>query len=327
MKLKKEFFILAIILVVLVGYLIFKNRDRTQYQLPDLVKIEKNQISKLELTQSGKDIVLNKKDAAWYLAPHEYPADPEKINPMLAALEGLKITALVSVSKNYLRYDLNQEKKITVKAWAGNTSSREVNIGKSAATFQHTYVKLPNDPNVYHARDNFRSKFDQTVDTLRDKLVLSVNAGDLLEIRIIEKGQTTVIHKLKSEPEKSDSKAKKPKAQWETKTGQAIDSVKLEEFLAFFSRLYCDKYIDQKQKSDFQDPVYQLNFIEKKEHSLSFFDKTDPKAGNHPGISSANPYPFLLATSQVDRIKEAAREMLQKPELSKSKEKSTDAAE
>ncbi|MEE8541433.1 MAG: DUF4340 domain-containing protein, partial [Desulfobacterales bacterium] len=292
MKLKKEFFILVIIIVALVGYLIFKNRDRVQYQLPDLAKIEQNQISKLELTQSGKDIVLNKKDNAWYIAPHEYPADPEKINPMLAALEELKVTALVSESKNYLRYDLSPEKKITVKAWAGSTPSREVNIGKSAATFQHTYVTLPNDPNVYHARGNFRSKFDQSVDTLRDKLVLSVNVGDLHEIRIIEKGQTTVIRKRKSEPEKSDSKDKKSKAQWETKTGQTIDSGKLEAFLAFFSRLYGDKYIDQKQKSDFQDPVYQINFIEKKEHSLSFFDKIDPKAGNYPGISSANPYPF-----------------------------------
>ena len=335
MKLKKEFFILAIIIVALAGYLIFKNRDRIQYQLPDLAKIEQNQISKLELNQSGKDIVLNKKDNAWYIAPHEYPADTEKINPMLAALEGLKVTALVSESKNYLRYDLSPEKKIAVKAWAGNTTRREVNIGKSAATFQHTYVKLPNDPNVYHARGNFRSKFDQSVDTLRDKLVLSVNTGDLHEIRIMAKGQTTVIRKRKSESEKSDSKDKanttaaspKPNAQWETKIGQAIDSDKLEAFLAFFSRLYCDKYIDQKQKSDFQNPVYQLNLIDKKEHSLSFFEKIDPKAGNYPGISSANPYPFLLATSQVDRIKEAARDMLPQSETSKSEEKSTDAAE
>ncbi len=327
MKLKKEFFILAIIIVALAGYLFFKNRDRTQYQLPDLAKIEKNQISKLELTQSGKDIVLNKKDNAWYIAPHDYPADSEKITPMLAALEGLKVTAMVSESKNYLRYDLNPEKKITVKAWAGSTSSREVNIGKSAATFQHTYVTLPNDSNVYHARGNFRSNFDQSVDALRDKLVFSVNVGDLNEIIITEEGQTTFIRKLKSEPEKSDSKDKEPKAQWETKTGQSIDSGKLEAFLALFSRFSCDKYIDQKEKSDFQKPVYQINFIEKKEHSLSFFDKIDPKAGNYPGISSANPYPFLLATSQLDRIKEAAREMLPKSETSKSEEKSTDAAE
>ena len=328
MKLKKEFFILVIIIVVLVGYLIFKNRDHTQYQLPDLAKIEKNQISKLELTQWGKDIVLNKKDNAWYIAPHEYPADSEKINPMLAALEELKVTALVSESKNYLRYDLGPEKKITVKAWASNTPSREVNVGKSAATFQHTFVKLPNDPNVYHARGNFRSKFEQSVDALRDKLVLSVNVGDLHEIRIIEKGQTTVIRKRKSEPEKSDSKDKadttaafpKPKAQWETKSGQSIDSGKLETFMTDFSRLYCDKYIDQKQKSDFQNPAYQINFIGKKEYNLSFFDKIDPKADNYPGISSANPYAFLLSTSQMDRIKEAAREMLPKSETTTSKE-------
>jgi len=201
MKLKKEFFILVIIIVVLAGYLILKNRDHTQYQLPNLAKIEKNKISKLELAQAGKDIVLNKKDNVWYIAPHEYPADSEKINPMLAALEGLKVTALVSESKNYLRYDLSQEKKITVKAWTGQTPSREVAVGKSAATFQHTYVKLPKDSNVYHARGNFRSKFDQSVDSLRDKLVLSVNAGDLHEIRIIAEGQTTVIHKRKPEPE------------------------------------------------------------------------------------------------------------------------------
>ena len=76
MKLKKEFFILAIIIVALAGYLIFKNRDRIQYQLPDLAKIEQNQISKLELTQSDKDIVLNKKDNAWYIAPHEFGLFP-----------------------------------------------------------------------------------------------------------------------------------------------------------------------------------------------------------------------------------------------------------
>ena len=327
MNIKKEYIILIAIIMSLSLYLILRSPDRTRYHLPKLPDVLRFDISKIEISKPDTSIAMNIKDDIWHIAPQGYPANTGKIKNLLDIVEKLPLTALVSESKNYLRYDLSREKKITVKAWAGNTSRREVDIGKSAATFQHTYVTLPNDPNVYHARGNFRSKFDQSVDTLRDKLVLSVNVGDLHEIRIIEKGQTTVIRKRKSEPEKSDSKDKKPKTQWETKTGQAIDSGKLEAFLAFFSRLYGDKYIDQKQKSDFQDPVYQINFIEKKEHNLSFFDKIDPKAGNYPGISSANPYPFLLATSQVDRIKEAAREMLPKSETATSKGTSTDAAE
>ena len=196
-------------------------------------------------------------------------------------------------------------------------------------------MKLPGDPHVYHARGNFRSEFDQTVDTLRDKLVLAVKAGDLHEIRITTEGQTTIIRKRPSEPAKTESKNKagaaapQHKAEWETDTGKTVDADRFAGFLNSFSQLNCDKYIDQKEKKDFQNPHYQLHFIGKKEHHLSLFGKSDPEAENYPGLSSASPYPFLLTSSRVDRIKEDVREMLQlpKPEPANPKEKSTDASQ
>ena len=42
---------------------------------------------------------------------------------MLDVIEELTLTALVSESKNYVRYDLSHDEKITVKAWKGKVNS------------------------------------------------------------------------------------------------------------------------------------------------------------------------------------------------------------
>ena len=60
---------------------------------------------------------------------------------MLSAIENLTLTALVSESKNYNLYDLNEEKRINVKAWQGENLKRDVDLGKTASSFRHTFVK------------------------------------------------------------------------------------------------------------------------------------------------------------------------------------------
>jgi hypothetical protein len=318
MKLKKEYFILTAILAALVLYLALHRSNRTHYQLPELPAVPEKQISKLEITSAGKSIVLNKKDDKWSIEPKGYPADPAKVKSMLNVIEKLKLTALVSESKNYERYDLGNDKKIHVKAWTGKTLGRDFYIGKTAPTFQHTFVELSDDPNVYHAREDFRRKFDQSVNDLRDKTVLSYAQNTIGEITLAHDKKIVSLYRKeipesgagKKETAVKASKEPTTKIVWENTKGRMADPSKVSRLLSFLNRLECEAYIDDSKKEDFKNPIYTVSLKGETEYSLSIFDKKDKKDKNYSAVSSENDYPFTLSESQVDGIKSKIDDLL-----------------
>jgi hypothetical protein len=77
-----------------------RTEDRSLYELPVLPEVSKNEISKIEISKDDTRIVLNKKDETWYMAPRDFPADNELVEAMLAEIETLTLTTLVSESRN-----------------------------------------------------------------------------------------------------------------------------------------------------------------------------------------------------------------------------------
>jgi hypothetical protein len=318
MKLKKEYFILTGILVALVLYIALHRSNRTNYQLPELPAVPEKQISKIEITTAGNSIVLSKKDDVWSIEPKGYPADPEKVKSMLSVIGTLKLTALVSESKNYDRYDLGNEKQIHVKAWQGNTLVRDFDIGKPAPTYQHTFVKLAGDPNVYHAREDFRRKFDQRVSDLRNKIVISYAQDSIEEITLVHDQKTASFHR-KEIPDAAPGKketaaktAKKPETKivWEDEKGRIAAPSKISSLLRFLNHIECEKYIDGSKKEDFKNPIYSVSLKGEKDYSLSIFAQKDKKDNNYAAISSENNYPFFLSAPQVDGIKSKIDDLL-----------------
>jgi len=311
MKLKKEYFILAGVMIALILYLVLHHSNRTHYKLPDITAVSGKQISKLEIDKAGKAVVLNKKDNTWYIGPKAYTADSTKVKNMLNVIEKLTLTALVSESKNYVRYDLANDKKITVKAWDGKTLSREFGIGKAATTHQHTFVRLATDPNVYHARGDFRRKFDRTVDDLRDKTILSYTQKDIREITLTHDKKTMILSQKqvseqgskKNDKQEKTSKEPETKMVWQDAEGNKVDKTKVSRLLSFFNRLECEKYINDAKKADFINPILAVTLKGEKGYSLSVFAKTENDGKNNPAISSENDCPFLLSDSQVNSIK------------------------
>ena len=319
MKIKKEYFILAGVMVALILYLVLHRSNRTHYKLPDITKVSGKKISKLEVGKADKTLVLNKKDNTWYIDPKGYPADSDKVKNMLDVIEKLTLTALVSESKNYVRYDLTGDKKITVKAWHGKTLSREFDIGKAANTYQHTFVRLATDSNVYHARGDFRRKFDQTVDTLRNKTVLSYTQKDIREITLShEKKSITLTQKQVSEQEDKkkdtqDTTSEKPETTivWQDAEGKTVDKEWVNRLLSFLNPLECETYINDAKKDDLKDPIFSLTLKGDKEYWLSVFDKKDNDTKTYPAISSENDYPFMLSESQVESIKSKIEDIME----------------
>lgn len=325
MKRKKEWVLLLVIMVVLVLYLVLRSQNRTQYQLPEIPKIPRSDITKIEISKHDRIITLNKdNNNVWRIHPQGYLVDRAKVDNMLDIIEDLAFDSLVSESKNYYRYDLDEEKRIIVRAWTGDTLRREMAIGKEAASYQHTFVKLPDNPRVFLARQGFKRRFDQRVDDLRDKSVLSFDPTEIQEIHITT-GETTMVLSKNEVPvdetieDNADNEANESsptRAVWQTASGEKKDKTRIEQMLTDLSRLRCDEYIDDRAKDDFKNPIYTVRLKGVKEYTLSIFEKNDSDVNKQPAVSSEKDSPFLLYEWKVENIFKKSDGLFQKPNKS-----------
>ena len=324
MKIKKEFIILVAIIIALSLYLILRNPDRTNYRLPKVPAVAAKDISRIEISREGASIILKKELDIWHITPQRYLADAEKAEDMLDAISKLTLTALVSESKDYGRYDLTPDKKITVKAWTGDTLKRAFEVGKAATSFRHTFVKVDGDHRVYHAQDNFRDKFDQTLGDLRDKAVLSFNKEEIREIGltkgeesiVLSRGELPAATDADQDPEVRSQAPPKTETVWKSADGKKAVESEVSGLLATLSGLRCDTYIDDRKKEDITDPISTIQLKGAKEYTISIYDKTDKDEKKYPAISSENDYPFLLSDWQAEKIMTAPDKIIKKPDES-----------
>lgn len=318
MKPKKEIVILAVVIVAAVAYLALRKTDRTHFDLPQLPSISTAEITKLETVRNGQRAIMEKRDGKWWIQPQGWPADADKIRGMLDIVAGLKLTALISESKSYTRYELDDAHRITVTAWKGDKAVLSFDVGKSAPTYQHTHVRLQGDPNVYHAREDFRGRFDRDVDQLRDLSILAFKAESIQRLAVTADGQIASVERKAGEPEKGDKEkaetAAKAGTEWIRAGGGTVDAESVQGLVNALSRLECMKFLDEGPKADATEPTTTLVLNGEKEYRLDIFAKN--AEGDYPALSSGTPYPFVLSGYQVDEIKEKIDKIL-KPEAEK----------
>jgi hypothetical protein len=311
MKLKKEYVFIALAIVLLAGYLAVRKTDRTEYQLPAIAKVAATDINRIEIARREGTVVLEKKESTWLIQPEAYLADSGKVED----LEKLSLTALVSDSKSYSRYDLEPDKAIRVKAWAGDGLKRDIQIGKPAPTFQHTFVRVGDAIEVYHAQQNLKNAFDQTADKLRDKTVLAFRMEEVTEIAIIREGKQTLIRKIETgqppavpapapaeDAMPADAAVKPAEVQWLTDQGKPADLSKINRLLSTLSRLSCESYLDGKSISDLSNPIAGFIIKGKKDYTLTLYDKTEKDAVNYPASSSETGSVFTLSDRQAEPL-------------------------
>jgi hypothetical protein len=326
MKIKKEYIILVFIIIALSVYLYMRKTDRTLYELPEIPQVNEKELTKLEITKDKTALVLNKKDNKWYIAPAEYLSDANKISDMLNALKNLELTALVSETENYNRYDLDKGQKINVKASQGGSLKLDIDVGKTASSFRHTFVRPSGDKRVFHAQGNLKNAFDVTLDSLRDKSVLALKPADIQQIDVKKDQQSLAFSRtqapveVKAPATESDKTEKNteaappaPKQVWQAATGQPVNESALNQLLNAVADLRCENFIDDRKKEDYTSPLFSLEMKGAQDYSLSIFPKAGENDPNYPAVSSGSKYPFELSTSQVDRIMKEPAALLQIP--------------
>jgi Domain of unknown function (DUF4340) len=320
MKIKKEYIILLILIAALSVYLALRKPDRTHYQLPKVPDMAETDISKIEIDKGAGSIVLNKKGSGWEISPQGYSADTAKVKGLLNVLRDLTLTALVSETKDYNRYDLSADNKIRIRAWASNDLKRDLEVGKAAPTYRHTFVRMAGDDRVYHARGNFRGDIDQSVEDLRDKAVLSFDQGEIREISITKGDASLVLNRKEVSRETKTDQGKaaegggsdKAETVWENAEGKKADQKSVTNILSDLSNLKCEKYMEG-AKEDLKNPIYKIGLKGNKDYQLSIFEKKEKDGKAYPAVSSENGYPFLLSAWRLDKIMKDPEQLLEKP--------------
>jgi hypothetical protein len=315
MKLKKEYLILAAIIAALAVYLTQRSTDRTQYTLPTLPALAAADISQIQLTRGAETVALVLQDGRWRIDPAGYPVDPRLAQEMLDTLSGLTLTALVSESKNYALYELDDGQKVNVKAWQGDQLQRDVDVGKAAPSFRHTFVRLAGDDRVFHGRDNFSFRFRTRIEDLRDKTMLSFNRQDIQEIQITHSGAQLL---LVRPPAPAETPPSGPTATsgWQTGDGRPANNVAVESLLSELFNLQADAFIDDRDKAAFRQPIYAVTLKGLQEHSLELFAPAGGDSPDHPAVSSGSAQPFFLSEDHARRLMKSPEELL-KPEPKK----------
>jgi hypothetical protein len=338
MKLKKEYILLALVVVALVLYLSLRSANHDEEDLPQPAKIESAKINRLVLTDKENPAVeLVKKAEKWFIEPQGYPADEVKVKNMVHAVADLALTALVSESKNYDRYELTPKTRINIQAFGdGGTRLRAFDIGKSAPTLQHTFAVLEGDPRIYHARGQLRSTFDQSVEDLRDKTIFDLDKESIHSLTIQKEGKLLAAGKVTPpKPEAQPSPAPSPAAapesaatasptpgptpaeppapKWQDADGKELDKADVERVLGVLSRLQCDGYLDDASKAKLTQAqaLATLTFkSDKGEYTLSVFAKENEKAEKVPALASTTPYGFVLNEYRLKEIEKTINKLL-----------------
>ena len=332
-KIKKEYLIIGIVIVLMLAYLLLRNPDKMHYTLPQLKVLPQAEITKVEIIKSKETITLTSKDKKWFIAPLSFPADQTKVEKILKVITSMTLTDLRSTEKNYSLFGLGKDDGITVKAYKENQLLREFSVGKAADTYRHTFVKLAGDNNVYAARTSFKSDFDSKMDDLRDKQVMKFDKNEISEFRI-SKGDVSLqlakkVTPVKPAPTKDGKEGEKkaaapapqPEISWVLADGTVAKKSELDNILNQLSNLSCDGYLQGKKKEDLKNPIYTISLKGSKDYEILFYEKVDQNGEKYPAVCSESPYPFLLSTYTANNLMKKPGDLKEEVKADKVPEK------
>jgi len=319
MKITREYAILFTVIIACILYLSLHNADRTHFELPEFGDLDKDTITSIEICKPDNCTTLNRSDDGWLIGDEKYPADENVTRRMLNSINDLKVTSTASASGKYARYNLGDDKIITVKAFAGDTLIREFYLGKVASTRQHSFIRVPDDKNVYYARGHLKPVLVMSLDRMRNREILSFDTTTISQVDVTQGDEKHVFtrkeipateDKPADEGEQESELTPESKLAWFDENGTELVLSKSQKLLNQLSKMNCTEYLYDKTKDDLKDPIQFFRIIsDEKEFTLSVFEKSEQSA-TYPAISSENPYPFTLSKMQVETLEEVVNDVL-----------------
>ena len=158
---------------------------------PPILKLDQGSIDRLEVKKKeAEPLALTKASSGdWQItAPKPLRADQSAVSGILSEVSSLNSERLVDdKASNLARYGLDQpvlELDLTEK----NNQSQKLLIGNNTPTGS-VYAALANDPRVFTIASYTKTNLDKSLNDLRDKRLLPVNADRVSQIELMRKNQ------------------------------------------------------------------------------------------------------------------------------------------
>lgn len=295
-----EFILLAVLIVSTVAYLFFHKSDRINYNLPEIRKVNPADITSIEITRGSSSMTLRKTGTTWNIVPPgTWRADQAKIEEMKETIAKLAVTELVSESKDYARYELEENRRAVLKVYSGAKPALEIIVGKAAPTYNHTYVMLPGDDRVYLVSGDLPRLFLAEPDQMRDMLVFDISPSRVTGVEIVHKGKRLSLARREEQSGGEAQEGKDAPNVWKDSRGATRDNADVDGLLAALTKLYCGEYLEDAEKDSLANPETTLVLRDTAEHRIDIFPR---KLDRIPALSSQNPSPFVMPDYKYEDI-------------------------
>jgi hypothetical protein len=159
---------------------------------PSVVKVDAHAVTGITLTDKGTtpvNIVPKGSDSWQITSPNQYRADTDAVNAMLKALSDLHPASVVEEhATNLAAYGLN-EPAVTVKVDEKNGQSASLSVGDKTPTGGGYYAMVPGSSRVYTVDTSVESALSKSLNDLRDRHLLPVQASAVNSVELTAKGQ------------------------------------------------------------------------------------------------------------------------------------------
>lgn len=177
---RKTLLLAAVVAVLGLLNLLPTGRTGAEDALPTLVAVDRDAVSRVEISDAVNKVVLKHEDGAWRVtAPYDAPADEAAIKALLATFRK-EIAVDVQVDRdNYDQYGLDAGKGIVFEAW---TTSDEPALSFTVgldANGGSSFVRLSGDTAVYRARVGGRVRYEKEPTAWRNRVLLDFEADQL----------------------------------------------------------------------------------------------------------------------------------------------------
>lgn len=237
MKIRKQLIIPVAVIFILGLYLVIQSTGKINYHIPVFENLEE-EINQIEIVKLSETYKLFSNNGKWKFSSDNLRVEPTKIAEMISFIVNPEIIDMVSDTGNFLNYGLEDGRSITVSAWTDteniNTPVRKLILGSINSTGNFTYIRIPENNNVYTVSGDLNSLFGLTKNELLDKRVTNFDISDIERITFSFIDAKYILIKSVGEDNKDI---------WTTTNGTPVQIEILEQNLRYLSNSRFNSYI------------------------------------------------------------------------------------
>lgn len=260
---------------------------------PDFVEIS-NANGKIELSLDG---------SSWYVGHDNFQAEKSLIDNIVKTIKEVKVLDTVGKLKSddfNARYDLNDDKAMTVTAKKGDKVIRTLKVGKASSTGSQSYVTVDGGKDIYLVSGNYQTVYNKDENALKTKTVYNVVSSNIIGAKLTYNGETVEFSK--------DTTPNAPKVWNYVDSEKTCADDKVSSWITQISICTATEWVDDAKILP-KTRVANLNVkTATEEITLEIFSEKDGDATKYICSSNKTPHRFEIAETAVAKYQKGAKD-------------------